>query len=345
MNTVIADTDALSLPKIPVISGTSRGLRVFSKIVAFSVFFLIFMGALVTSNDAGLAVPDWPTSFGENMFLYHPSKWRGIIFYEHVHRLIASGVGALTVVLAAWTWFVEKRPRVRRLTTAALMLVVVQGLLGGLTVLFLLPTAVSSAHAVIGQTFFVLTIIIAYFHSREFEEAADTALEKRSVPVLRLALFSVVVVYLQLIIGAVMRHSEAGLAIPDFPTMGGEWIPRFDSEMLATVNQLRVPLGLRSVDMSQVVIHFAHRVGAFVVVIALVLLGLRVNRQKGSSKLALQTVKPLMLLLLAQFGLGVVTVWSGRMPWMASAHVTLGAGLLAATVLLAMRIRWGFRRT
>jgi cytochrome c oxidase assembly protein subunit 15 len=92
------------------------------------VSLLILTGALVTSHDAGLSVPDWPTSYGENMFLFPPSLWIGPIFYEHVHRLIASGVGALTVILAVWIGWVDGRRWVRWLGYAALGAVIVQGL-------------------------------------------------------------------------------------------------------------------------------------------------------------------------------------------------------------------------
>lgn len=119
----------LDSPSARVVATTGRGLRIYSKIVAFSVFLLIFKGALVTSNDAGLSVPDWPTSYGHNMFLFPPEKWIGTIFYEHVHRLLASAVGILTVILTVWIFWIDSRRWVRRLGVAALVTVILQGFL------------------------------------------------------------------------------------------------------------------------------------------------------------------------------------------------------------------------
>src|SRR5437667_2183294 len=110
--------------------------------------FLIFVGGLVTSTGSGLSVPDWPLSYGRLM-----PPMVGGIFYEHGHRMVASAVGLLTVVLAVWLSRREPRAWVRRLGYAALAAVVAQGVLGGLTVIFLLPTAVSVAHACLAQTF------------------------------------------------------------------------------------------------------------------------------------------------------------------------------------------------
>ena len=108
---------------------------------------------MVTSTGSGLSVPDWPTTYGSNMFTFPLSKWVGGIRYEHSHRLIASAVGFLTIILAGWTWRVEPRRWVRWLAVACLGAVVLQGLLGGLTVLLRLPPAVSIGHAGLAQIF------------------------------------------------------------------------------------------------------------------------------------------------------------------------------------------------
>jgi cytochrome c oxidase assembly protein subunit 15 len=105
---------------------------------------LIIAGALVTSNDAGLSVPDWPTSFGS---WYKIPKLVGGVKFEHTHRMIAQGAGLLTIILAVWMWRSEKRRWMRILGFSALGTVIAQGILGGITVLFYLPPAVSSAHA------------------------------------------------------------------------------------------------------------------------------------------------------------------------------------------------------
>src|SRR5689334_10828740 len=128
-------------------------LHRFSKFVVACTVLLILAGSLVTSNDAGLSVPDWPTSYGWNMFTFPPSMWVANIVYEHGHRLIASSVGFLTIVLAVWLWVGDSRPWMRKLGLAALAAIVAQGVLGGLTVLFFLPPAISTAHAGLAQIF------------------------------------------------------------------------------------------------------------------------------------------------------------------------------------------------
>ena len=111
-------------------------LHRFSQFVVGCTVLLVLAGSLVTSTGSGLAVPDWPTTYGWNMFTFPPSKWVGGIFYEHGHRLIASTVGFLTIILAGWIWFAEPRRWMKRLGVAALAAVIAQGVLGGLTVLF-----------------------------------------------------------------------------------------------------------------------------------------------------------------------------------------------------------------
>src|SRR5215510_11261535 len=114
--------------------GENIGLHRFALLTACSTAFLIFVGGLVTSNEAGLSVPDWPTTYGWNMFTFPYSKWVGGIFYEHGHRLVASFVGFLTVGLTIWTWMKESRKWLRTLSLVALGAVITQGILGGLTV-------------------------------------------------------------------------------------------------------------------------------------------------------------------------------------------------------------------
>ena len=126
-------------------------LHRFSQFVVGCTVLLVLAGSLVTSTGSGLAVPDWPTTYGWNMFTFPPSKWVGGIFYEHGHRLIASTVGFLTIILAAWLWRADPRGWMKRLGVVALLAVIMQGVLGGITVLFFLPDAVSTAHAGAGR--------------------------------------------------------------------------------------------------------------------------------------------------------------------------------------------------
>src|SRR5687767_6960230 len=123
--------------------GDNVGLHRFALFTACCTALLIFVGGLVTSTESGLSVPDWPTTYGWNMFTFPLENWVGGIRYEHGHRLVASFVGFLTVILAIWTYLKEKRTWVRRLAFTALLAVILQGVLGGLTVIFLLPTPIS----------------------------------------------------------------------------------------------------------------------------------------------------------------------------------------------------------
>src|SRR5438445_10443641 len=140
-------------------------LHRFAQFLAGCTVLLVLAGSLGTSTQSGLAVPDWPTTYGWNMFTFPPSKWVGGIFYEHGHRLIASTVGFLTIVLAIWIWLRDPRRWMKRLGVVALAAVIAQGLLGGLTVLFFLPTAISTAHAGLAEIFLCITVAIALFTS------------------------------------------------------------------------------------------------------------------------------------------------------------------------------------
>ena len=181
-----------------------RGLHRFAIFTSCVTLFLIVAGALVTSNDAGLSVPDWPTSFGS---WYKMPRMVGGIFFEHGHRMVAEFVGLLTIVLAVWTWRAEKRLWLRLLGVAALGTVVAQGILGGITVLFYLPPAVSSAHAALAQTFFCIAVSIAVFTGRRWvEEQPRVELDQRRPSLFTLTLLSIFVLYTQLILGAMFRH-------------------------------------------------------------------------------------------------------------------------------------------
>src|SRR5690349_22670559 len=148
-------------------------LHRFAKFVAGCTVLLVLAGSLVTSTDSGLSVPDWPTTYGWNMFTFPPSKWVGGIFYEHGHRLIASGVGFLTIILAAWLWIAEPRRWMKRLGAIALLSVILQGVLGGLTVRYFLPAPISTAHAGLAEIFFCMTIAIALFTSKGWARGDD----------------------------------------------------------------------------------------------------------------------------------------------------------------------------
>jgi cytochrome c oxidase assembly protein subunit 15 len=158
----------------------------------------------VTSNDAGLSVPDWPTSFGS---LYKIPKLVGGVKFEHTHRMIAQGAGLLTIILAVWLWRSEKRRWMRILGFAAVGTVIAQGILGGITVLYYLPPAVSSAHAALAQTFFCLAVAVAMFTDKRWvEEQPRVEFDQRRPSLFTLTLLSIFVLYVQLTLGAMFRH-------------------------------------------------------------------------------------------------------------------------------------------
>ena len=284
----------------------------FAVFTALCTLALIFVGGLVTSTGSGLAVPDWPLSYG---MLMPPMV--GGVFYEHGHRMVATFVGFLTTVLAVWTARGERRPGVRRLAWGALAAVIAQGLLGGLTVKFLLPTPVSVAHACLAQTFFCIVIALAYVTSREFVggSAAGEAADEDRAGVFPAAALATGVVFAQLALGAVMRHMGAGLAIPDFPLAFGRLVPPFDSAGVA--------------------VHFAHRVGAVLVLAVVVRLLLRARRSRDPR--LLHTAVAAAGLVLVQIVLGGLTILSARAVVPATAHVAVGAAVLGTCWLCTLR--------
>lgn len=182
----------------------NRAHHRFAVFVAVVTFFLIIAGALVTSNDAGLSVPDWPTSFGS---LYKIPHLVGGVKFEHTHRMIAQFVGLLSIILAVWTWRADPRRWMKYLGLTALGLVITQGILGGITVLFYLPPAVSSAHAALAQTFFCVAVLIALFTGQDWvEEIPLVEIDRDRPSLFALVLFSIFVLYVQLILGAMFRH-------------------------------------------------------------------------------------------------------------------------------------------
>ncbi|MGD1018118.1 MAG: COX15/CtaA family protein [Verrucomicrobiia bacterium] len=188
-----------------------RWLHRFACFLASATFLLIVAGANVTSHRAGLSVPDWPTTYGQFMFSFPMSKWVGNIFYEHAHRLIASVVGMLTVLLAIWLVRVEPRRWVRGLGIAALAAVIAQGILGGLTVKLMLPPSVSIAHACLAEAFFCVTVALAFVTSERWQQSARPAEVSDARLVQRLTLASTIAVYVQIILGAAIRHDEWGV--------------------------------------------------------------------------------------------------------------------------------------
>ena len=297
-------------------------LHRFAQFLAGCTVLLVLAGSLVTSTGSGLAVPDWPTSYGWNMFTFPPSKWVGGILYEHGHRLIASTVGVLTIVLVVWLWLREPRVWVKWLGVAALAAVVAQGLLGGLTVLMFLPAAVSTAHAGLAEIFFCLVVSLALFTSPAWIDGygarTSTVGRIQAQPARRvLAVTTAALVYVQILLGATMRHTGAGLAIPDFPLMFGHLLPTHWDPKIA--------------------LHFSHRLGALVVFTAIAATWRHLTHHDAARRDLTQPATLLVALVVVQITLGALTVLSARDVWINSLHVVCGALVLATSVVVALR--------
>jgi cytochrome c oxidase assembly protein subunit 15 len=285
----------------------NRGLHRFALLVAVATFFLIIAGALVTSHDAGLATSDWPLSNGQVF-----PRMVGNLFWEHGHRLIATSVGLLTIGLVFYLFRSEKRRWVRRLGLFALFAVIAQGLLGGLTVKFMLPLPVSTAHATLAQLFFCTTVSLAVFTSRSWMEFRPVTEEKGTLPLRYLLVAALVTILLQLVLGATLRHS-------------------------ATWDQ-HLPLQLV----------LAHIGGALAVVLVLGSALFLVWRRHGADSFLTRPAALALALLITQLLLGVAAYLTrlaspgdpqplNPMVGITVAHVACGALLFATTIVLTLR--------
>jgi heme a synthase len=284
-----------------------RGLNRFAIFVACATFFLIIAGALVTSNDAGLATPDWPLSNGQ----FFP-KMVGNLFWEHGHRMVATTVGMLTIVLMIYILVKEKRDWVRKLGIFALLAVIAQGLLGGLTVKLMLPLAVSTAHATLAQLFFCTTVSLAVFTSRSWMEARPLPEEKGTLPLRYLCTAALVTIFLQLIIGATLRHSAT-------------WDQHLPTELI-----------------------LAHIGGALAVTIALGSASLAILRRHKDEKFLTRPALIALTLLVVQLSLGIAAYITrlaspndpqplNPMISITVAHVACGALVFVTTIVLTLR--------
>jgi cytochrome c oxidase assembly protein subunit 15 len=285
----------------------NRGLNRYAILVACATFFLIIAGALVTSNDAGLATPDWPLSNGQ----FFP-KMVGNLFWEHGHRMVATTVGMLTIVLTVWILMKEKRPWVRKLGIFALLAVIAQGLLGGLTVKLMLPLAVSTAHATLAQLFFCTTVSLSVFTSRSWMEARPLPEVQGTLPLRYLCTAALVTIFLQLIIGATLRHSAT-------------WDQHLPTQLI-----------------------LAHIGGALAVTIALGSASITMLRRYKDEKFLTRPAVVALSLLAVQLCLGVAAYMSrlaspsdpqplNPMIAITVAHVACGALVFVTTIVLTLR--------
>jgi cytochrome c oxidase assembly protein subunit 15 len=289
----------------------------FAIFAAAATFVLIFAGGLVTSTGSAMAVPSWPLDAGRLI----PQQWGPGVLFEWGHRAIAGTVSILTLTLALWVWIGGSPAWLRYMALAAFVLVVAQAVLGGITVLLNLPLTLAVAHAMTGQAFFCLMVAIALFTSPSWQ--APVAIASGRASVAPLAAVTTGIVYVQIIIGALMRHMHAGLAIPDFPLAFGRLVPPMFS----------VPIA----------VNFAHRCGAVVVTTMVLWTVVRTQREyRDEPRLRLPALGLLVLLAL-QIGLGAATVLSRRAVVPTTSHVAVGAAVLATCLALSLRA-WHLER-
>lgn len=369
----------------------------FALLTALATLGLVCMGGLVTSKGVGMAVPDWPTSFGYHMFVLPVNQWfHGGVFDEHTHRLWASLVGLLVVVLTRWMggeparkplavvggleivaglfllrlgpeWkgggaflasigglvlLAAAMPGFRtpadvvlsRLTWAAFALVQIQGLLGGLRVVLdkalvghvTLGTLFGLVHGCLGQTFFVLLGVIGLLSSPWWSRLGVRGGLPGRVEVRGLVVATGLVA-LQLVLGASMRHQHAGLAIVDFPLAYGRWWPLTDPESVARYNQLRMDES--TVTAFQIQLQMLHRLGAVAAVLAILTMSVRMGRRFGWESALGRGVLVWSGIALAQFTLGMLTLWTNKAADVATAHVAGGASLLWLGTALILTTR------
>ena len=379
----------------------SKALTRFAWATALATLFLIGMGAIVTSKEAGMAVPDWPTSNGYNMFALPFSHWVGGIFYEHSHRLIAAFVGLLTSILAAWIWRRESRGWERRLgllgivilvamlghrgsgvaeggaanvpahfkllavvmpaliifgvvqsvrsrgslrwlAMTAFFAVILQGILGGLRVTLYMPS-LGIFHALLAQAFLVLLCLIALRTTRWWESLANRKAEPAFHQLGALFAALTILIFVQLIVGATMRHQHAGLAVPDFPLAYGQVWPATDDAALARINAHRTnTFEDLTITPFHIHIHMAHRIGALMILALAFVVARRAYKQAGKSSFISKLGFVWFGMIVFQAVLGAATVWSNKAADIASLHVVLGAGSLAlgsALTLATLRLR------
>ena len=329
-----------------------RGVHLLSILTLTVSLILIFVGGLVTSKQAGMSVPDWPNSYGYNMFLFPPRLWTGGIFYEHSHRLLGTVVGFLAILTAVAALFTESRPAVRKLSYAVLLLVIIQGVLGGLRVV-LVKLGLAIVHGCFAQACFCVMALLCVVTSKQWFLMRDNSqpIQSQTHLLVKLGIVAVATIYMQLIAGAVMRHNNAGLAVTDIPWIYGKFLPPSTDEELKPINLKRAfaelpamstDSALRSdqatmrVTRTQIWYHFIHRVGALLVTVVVFSLIIAVLITKQPSVLKTPAYF-LLVLVIAQVTLGILTVLYKKPADIASMHVAVGALTLMTTFVLTVR--------
>lgn len=317
-----------------------KNLSRFAWLTAAATLLLICSGGMVTSKGVGLAVPDWPTTFGYNMFFFPVSKWVGGIIFEHTHRLLGATIGFLTIILAVWLWRSNAGRWVKTLGWASLGTVLLQGILGGLRVT-LLKDEIGIFHACLAQAFLGMLVLIALATSPLWWKFSQL---DAPPPNRLLANFAVVIsslIYLQLALGATMRHQHRDLAITDFPLAYGQIIPATDAVTIARLNVAREAQAMSEVSATQIWLQLTHRFLATMIGLTIFAFWSVVRRDQFPPPL--RSLATFWLLLVAtQIALGAWTIWSNKAADIATAHVAVGAitfatGIIVCSVLLRLR--------
>ena len=341
-------------------SQDTHWLHRFAIVTALATFVLIGFGGLVTSKGVGMAVPDWPNTFGYNMFLVPFDEWLGKfgIFEEHSHRLVASFVGLLTIILSAWLWVKDSRKWVRLLGIGALVLVVAQGVLGGLRVTEINQN-LGLIHGAVAQLFLILVCGIALVTSSWWRRVNVSEADGASFASLKGFLVAVIcLVFIQLLLGATMRHQHAGLAIWDFPLAHGQVWPATDEASIAQYNENRYELQKSLLAQNQLYdaqgnpqvflasgreilswhlwLQMLHRLGAMATLALAVTLVVKARRWLGQAHGFTKAGYTLLAMIVAQAGIGIWTILSNKAADVATGHVVLGAACLALSSLLLL---------
>jgi heme a synthase len=304
---------------------TNPWLFRFAGLTAFVTFLLIGLGGLVTSHEAGMSVPDWPTSYGYNMFALPIKFWKGGAFFEHTHRLLASAVGFLTTVLAIWLWLKDSRQWMKWLGIIAFLLVVAQGVLGGLRVTMHM-NSLGIFHGAVAQTFFVLVCAIALFTSRAWNEPAARKIVFVPRGLRNHVLFVTILIFVQLLIGATMRHQHAGLAIPDFPAAYGKFWPDTSADAVAGYNAHRMEInGENPITAFQIILQMVHRLTALLILAGVAAAAWLARKRLGGKDSLTKLAFFWLALILIQVALGAATIWTNKAADVATAHVMVGA--------------------
>ncbi len=333
-------------------------LHRFAIVTALATLVLIGFGGLVTSKGVGMAVPDWPNTFGYNMFLVPFDEWLGKFggFEEHSHRLVASFVGLLTIVLAAWIWVKDSRKWVRLLGIGALVLVVTQGVLGGLRVTEINQN-LGLIHGAVAQLFLILVCAIALVTSAWWQRVNVS--DRVGFAALKGILMAVIcLIFVQLLLGATMRHQHAGLAIWDFPLAHGQVWPATDEASVATYNENRYELQKSLHAANQLLdaqgnpktflasgheilswhvwLQMLHRLGAVATLALVVAFAVKARWRLGQAHAFTKVGYVLLAMVVAQAGMGIWTILSNKAADVATGHVVLGAACLALSSLLLL---------